>query len=64
MVTLRHITTAEVRHQQRERERERERVKDKKSTRKKRNPNRQREKETRIFSMIVFDSATSSFLAL
>ena len=31
---------------------------------KERNPNRQREKDKGIFSMISFDSAASSFLAL
>ena len=34
MITLRHITAAEVKHQQRERERERERERDKTRTRK------------------------------
>ena len=63
MITLRYITAAEKRHQQRERERERERenVNEKE---KERNPNRNREKETGISSMIGFDTATSSFSTL
>ena len=59
MVTLRHITAAEVRNQQRERERERLNV-----NKKEKNSNRTRENETGISSMIGFDNATSSFLTL
>ena len=67
-MTLSHITAAEVRHQQRERERE-DRVRERErlnvnEKEKEGNHKRQREKEIGIFSMIGFDSATSSFLAL
>ena len=63
MMTLRHITAADVRHQQRERESERERKTANKKE-KERNLNRNREKETVISSMFGFDTATSSFLTL
>ena len=57
MMKLRHITSAEVLHQQKEI--------DKTSTRKRRKGTlTDREKEIGIFSMMGFDSATSSFLAL
>ena len=49
MMTLRHITAAEVHHQQREREREREREKDVNQKEKERNSNRKREKDKNIF---------------
>ena len=60
MMTTRHITAAEVRHQQNrvreiKHEREREEKKPEPTV---------REKEIGIFFMIGFDSATSSFLAL
>ena len=60
MMTLRHITAAEVRHQQRHTERERERL-NVIEKEKERKPNRQREREREIgiFSMMGFDTATS-----
>ena len=62
MMTLRHITADEVRHQQK-RERERERERDK--TRKRRNATLTgRERKRGISSMIGFDTATFSFLTL
>ena len=67
-MTLRLITAAEVRHKRREREREKreiERERDKTGTRKgRKGALTDREKETGIFSMMGFDSATSSFQAL
>ena len=72
-----HKTAAEVRHKKRVKEREREResegyiyiyiyiyIYNVNEKEKERNPNRQRTKEIGTFSMIRFDSATSSFLAL
>ena len=65
----RHITAAEVQHKQelrREREREKEieceREREQKSQSK--NTQRERERELGIFSMMGFESASSSFLAL
>ena len=62
MVTLRHITAAEVRNQQKERVREikRERERERKEPQPKERE-REREKETGLYSMIGFDTATSSF---
>ena len=60
-MTLRHITAAEVRHQQKERDRERE-IKRKQKRRKENLTDR--ESEIGIFSMLSFDFASSSFLAL
>ena len=59
MVTLRHITAAEERNQLKEREREIKREREKKT---KGTPTER--EETGISSMIGFDTATSSFLAL
>ena len=61
MMTLRHIRAAEVRHQQKKSERERQSW-NVNEQEKEKNPNRKR--EIGIFSMVGFDSATSSFLAL
>ena len=61
MMTLRHITRAEVQHQKEsESERKFEREREGKY------PNREREQEGELgmFSMMGFDSATSIFLAL
>ena len=68
-MTLRHITAAEVRHQQierdrvREKEREREIKREAEREKKKRKPT-DRERKIGIFSMIGFDSSISCFLAL
>ena len=59
-MTLRHITAAEVRHQQRERERVRERTKLEREREGKEPQPKEREEETGISSMIEFDTATSS----
>ena len=68
MPTLRLITAAEVRHQQRERERDRMRERDKTLTRKRRKEilaDRERERDRiGIFSMMAFNLATFSFLDL
>ena len=61
MVTLRHITAAEVRNQQKKRAREIKRERERKGKEPK---PREREKETGISSMIGFDTASSSFLTL
>ena len=55
MMTLRHITAAEVRHQQRERDKTRTRKSRKRTL---------TDREKGIFSVTKFYSATSSFLAL
>ena len=60
MVTLRHITAAEVRNEQREREREREREIKREREREGKEP-QPKEREENI---IGFDTATSSFLTL
>ena len=59
MMTLRHITAAEMRNQHREREIKREQEGEGKEPQPKK-----REKETGISSMIEFDIATSRFLTL
>ena len=64
-----HITAADERHQQKSSGGERESERDKTRTRKKRKETatyreRERERELGIFSMMRFDSATFSFLAL
>ena len=64
MMTLRHISVASTkRERERERERVGERERDKTCTRKRRQETLTN-KETGIFSMMGFDSATSSFPAL
>ena len=65
MMTLRHLTAAEVRHQQeREREREREIKRERERQKSQTDREQKRERERGIFPMMGFDYATSSFLAL
>ena len=68
-MTSRHITAAEVRHQQRVKERERERERKRKIKREaeregKKRQLTQRDRGLGIFSMMRFYTTTSSFLAL
>ena len=61
----RHITAAEVRHQQKnEGERERERLNASENKERNASQHRKSERELEIFSMMRFDSTTSSFLNL
>ena len=64
MIILRHVKAAEARHKQRERERDSERERGIKRERERGKKPLATENERGIFSMMGFDAATSSFLAL